>query len=169
LRCRQTAIGSLFHVERAAEHDSCERIVDLLKTTGRKSALSAPNSTTLVNAPPGFGCTVFTALAGANAVLIVTEPSPSMVHDVRRLLLLVNALCLKAGIVINKCDLWPDAALEIGVAAEAFGAEVVATLPFDEGIPALLAQSRLPVELSGEFLRKLESIAAWVGRQNVAD
>lgn len=165
---RRTTAGSLVHIHPVVQHDSCELVVDLLRTAGRKLALDTASCTTLINAAPGAGCAAFAALAGADTVLIITEPSAMMVHEVRQMLLLVSSLRLRAGVVINKCDLWESGALEVGVVATSFGAELVIALPYSERVPELLAQARLPIDLGGDYVTGLESIAAWVGQRGAS-
>jgi MinD superfamily P-loop ATPase len=63
------------------------------------------NSFTIVDGSPGTGCPVMASLAGANIVLVVTEPTESGIHDLKRIVDLVRLLKLNLAVCINKYDI----------------------------------------------------------------
>jgi len=69
-----------------------------------KSACS-PTDLTIIDAPPGTSCPVIEAVRGADYVLLVTEPTPFGLHDLRLAVEMVRALKLPFGVVINRADL----------------------------------------------------------------
>ena len=56
----------------------------------------------ILDAPPGTACSVITTLHGVDAVLLVTEPTPFGLHDLRAAVGVVRTLELPAGVVINR-------------------------------------------------------------------
>jgi MinD superfamily P-loop ATPase len=56
----------------------------------------------LIDAPPGTSCPVVEAIRGADFLLLVTEPTPCGLHDLRLSLELAHALGLPAAVVINR-------------------------------------------------------------------
>jgi MinD superfamily P-loop ATPase len=59
----------------------------------------------LIDSAPGIGCPVIASLAGTDYILAVTEPTPSALHDLRRVLYLADHFKIDHGMVINKFDL----------------------------------------------------------------
>jgi MinD superfamily P-loop ATPase len=59
----------------------------------------------LVDGPPGIGCPLLSTVAGMDAVLVVTEPSVSGLHDLERLISVCRPLRADMAVVINKYDL----------------------------------------------------------------
>ena len=59
----------------------------------------------IVDGPPGIGCPVNASIAGANLVLIITEPTLSGLHDLKRIIQLIKLFKIKISVVINKADL----------------------------------------------------------------
>ncbi|RLI90086.1 MAG: P-loop ATPase [Candidatus Altiarchaeales archaeon] len=59
----------------------------------------------LIDGAAGVGCPVIASLVGSDYVVAVTEPTPSALHDLKRVLFLAKHFKIKHGIVINKFDL----------------------------------------------------------------
>jgi MinD superfamily P-loop ATPase len=57
---------------------------------------------TIVDAPPGASCSVVAALRGADVALLVTEPTPFGLHDMRVVVDVVQTFNLPCGVVINR-------------------------------------------------------------------
>jgi MinD superfamily P-loop ATPase len=65
---------------------------------------AAPDGLTIIDAAPGTACPVVEAVQDANAVLLVTEPTPFGLNDLRLALNLSLKLGIPAGIVVNRSD-----------------------------------------------------------------
>lgn len=59
----------------------------------------------IYDAPPGTSCPVVETLSDSNYVVLVTEPTPFGLHDLKLTVSLVKDLGLPSGIVINKANL----------------------------------------------------------------
>lgn len=84
----------------------------------------------LVDGPPGIGCPVIASITGASTVLIVTEPTPSGLHDTERVLVLARHFQVPALVLINKCDLSVDYCQKIEECALRLDAKVVSRIPY---------------------------------------
>ncbi len=60
---------------------------------------------TIVDAPPGTSCPVIEAVRGADFVILVTEPTPFGLHDLKLAVEMVRVLKLPLGVVINRAGL----------------------------------------------------------------
>ncbi|MDP3027646.1 MAG: ATP-binding protein [Nanoarchaeota archaeon] len=60
---------------------------------------------TIIDSSAGIGCPVIASLVGTDYIVAVTEPTPSALHDLKRVLYLAEHFQIKHGIVINKFDL----------------------------------------------------------------
>ncbi|MGC8885465.1 MAG: P-loop NTPase, partial [Candidatus Nanoarchaeia archaeon] len=58
----------------------------------------------IIDSSPGIGCPVIASLVGTDFVLAVTEPTPSALFDLKRVLYLANHFKIKHGVLINKFD-----------------------------------------------------------------
>jgi MinD superfamily P-loop ATPase len=61
-----------------------------------------PEGIAILDAPPGAACPMIETVRGADFVLLVTEPTPFGLHDLRLAVEAVRRLGLPMGIVINR-------------------------------------------------------------------
>ncbi len=81
----------------------------------KKTALAA--DFTILDCPPGTSCPVVTAVRDADYVLLVTEPTPFGLHDLRLAVETMRVLGLPHGVIINRADMG-DARVEAYCAEE---------------------------------------------------
>lgn len=62
------------------------------------------NTVAIIDAPPGSSCPVIEAVRGADFVIVVTEPTPFGLHDLRLACDMLRTLGLPFGVVINRSD-----------------------------------------------------------------
>ena len=146
---RQTPWGPLVHGGLGIAQDNSGKLVAAVRERARSEAADRGLDLVLIDGPPGIGCPVHAAVTGVDLVLAVTEPTPSGVHDLGRLLMLTRSFHLRAAVLLNKADLSERYADEVEGLAVAAGATPVGRLPFDSGVPALLARLRTPLALEG--------------------
>ena len=60
------------------------------------------------DAPPGASCAVVETLRGADFALLVTEPTPFGLHDLKQILGILQDLDIPAGVVINRDGIGND-------------------------------------------------------------
>jgi MinD superfamily P-loop ATPase len=59
----------------------------------------------IIDSAAGIGCPVIASIVGTDYVVAVTEPTPSALHDLKRVLYIAKHFDIDHGIVINKFDL----------------------------------------------------------------
>jgi len=64
----------------------------------------APEGVTIIDCPPGTSCPVITAVRGSDFVVLVTEPTPFGLHDLKLAVETMRTLGLHFGVVINRAD-----------------------------------------------------------------
>jgi len=66
---------------------------------------SAPDvELTMLDCPPGTSCPVIESVRGCDLLLLVTEPTPFGLHDLKLAVEMARALGLKFGVVVNRAD-----------------------------------------------------------------
>jgi MinD superfamily P-loop ATPase len=64
--------------------------------------------TVILDCPPGTSCPVISAMRGSDYVVLVTEPTPFGLNDLRLAVETTRALALPFGAVINRADVGDD-------------------------------------------------------------
>jgi MinD superfamily P-loop ATPase len=71
-------------------------------------AASAETDLTILDCPPGTSCPVIESIRGSDLVLLVTEPTPFGLNDLKLAVEMVRALKLSLAVVLNRCDIGDD-------------------------------------------------------------
>jgi len=77
--------GPLFHADLRPAQENSGKLVTLVKQNARLWAMDYEFPLVIVDGPPGIGCPVISAAAGADLALIVTEPTVAGTHDMERI------------------------------------------------------------------------------------
>jgi MinD superfamily P-loop ATPase len=122
---------------------------------------SGPDQILILDAPPGASCSVVETVRGSDFVLLVTEPTPFGLHDLKQMVGILREMGIPAGVVINR-DGIGNGSLEAYCTAE--NLPILLRIPFDRAIAEGTAQGRSLIELypayKGIFLQVLERIQA---------
>ncbi len=109
----------------------------------------------IIDGPPGVSCPAMTAAQDADVVLLVTEPTPFGLYDLRLARQAFLALGKPMGVVINRAGLGDDRVHEYCREA---GLPVLAELPFRRDIALAYAQGQIIAQLDaglGDLFRDL--------------
>jgi len=135
-----TAWGSLVHAELEPGEESSGKLVTLVRREARRLAQVEEVDLVVSDGPPGVGCPAIAAMTGADLVLAVTEPTPSGLHDLWRVLDLAAHFEVPAAIFVNKWDLNPELADRVTAEAESWKAQVLGRLRYDERVTHALVR-----------------------------
>jgi MinD superfamily P-loop ATPase len=103
----------------------------------------------ILDAPPGTSCPVVDTMRGADYVLLVTEPTPFGLHDLRLAVEVArDQLGLPVGVVVNR-DGVGDAGVDDYCAAEAI--PILMRIPLDRRIAQATADGHALVEALPEY------------------
>lgn len=127
----ETRFGPLFHAHLFAAQENSGKLVTMVKQQGRLLAQDEGRELLLVDGPPGIGCPVIAASAGADLALLVAEPTVSGIHDLERILATVTHFRIPALALINKADVNPAHTADIENYCHAQGIAMVGKLPYD--------------------------------------
>jgi MinD superfamily P-loop ATPase len=114
----------------------------------KKWVQPAPGQVLLYDAPPGTSCPVVETVRGSDYLLLVTEPTPFGLHDLRLAVQVAGELGIPAGVIINRENgLYPD--------LDEFCADnhlpVLLRIPFERAIAEGVAQGKTLVEIHPEY------------------
>lgn len=123
--------GKLYHADLFPAQENSGKLVTLVKQNARLFALDNCISMLIVDGPPGIGCPVIAAAAGADLVVIITEPTIAGVHDLYRIIQTTTHFRIPTLVVINKADIYPEGVIQIQTLCEESGVELMGQIPFD--------------------------------------
>ena len=110
-----------------------------------------PDILTIIDAPPGTSCPVIASMKNADFVLLVTEPTPFGLHDLKLAVGAVKILGIPCGLVINRSDIGDD---QVKVYAGQEGLPILMEIPFDRRIAEAYSRGNMIVESMPEWKDK---------------
>ena len=128
----------------------------------KRFAGSNPLGMDILDAPPGASCSVVETLQSADFALLVTEPTPFGLHDLKQMVSVVREMRIPFGVVINR-DGIGDSELDDFCTAE--GLPVLMRIPFERQIAEYLAQGKTLFDVSGQYLFAFQKLAVEIHRQ----
>ncbi|NQU87596.1 MAG: 4Fe-4S binding protein, partial [Mariniphaga sp.] len=156
-----TKVGStMIHARLGIGADNSGKLVAKVKNEAKLIAEENHADYILVDGSPGVGCPVVSYLSGANFVVLVTEPSVSGLHDLKRVYMLVKKFNIKAGCMINKADINPQVTKAIEEFLKSENIVHISNLPYDESFTKAMTNGQTIVEYSENTLREM-MIHSW--------
>ena len=110
---------------------------------------------TIIDAPPGTSCPVIAATKGADFVLMVTEPTPFGLHDLKLGVEAVKTLGIPCGLVINRSDIGDEGVREYAAKEDI---PVLLEIPFDRKIAEAYSVGKLIIEVLPEWADKFRDL-----------
>ncbi len=156
----KSRFGNWFvHARLGVGQDNSGKLVSQVKQEARRIAASERIPFVIIDGPPGIGCPAIASVSGAAHVLIVTEATGSGLHDLERLVGLIEYFKVSASCVINKFDINPDVGGEIDRFCSEHGVAVINTIPYDTVFFEALRDGKTLVEAdSVRIKQKVEEI-----------
>lgn len=116
LACPEDAISEADHVIGVVEKGHANGIAFIQGRLNVGVAMSPPliraareaapsDGTVIIDAPSGTSCPVIAAVRDSDFVVLVTEPTPFGLHDLKLAVETIRQLALLFGVVINRCDI----------------------------------------------------------------
>ena len=112
----------------------------------------------LIDSAAGVGCPVIASLIGTDYIVAVTEPTPSALHDLKRVLYLANHFGIKHSIVINKFDLAKNFCLKIEKFAKKENISIIGKIPYRKDFVDSTIKMKPVVEINPEYKKIFKEI-----------
>jgi MinD superfamily P-loop ATPase len=111
--------------------------------------------TIIIDAPPGTSCPVIAAMKGSDFVLMVTEPTPFGLHDLKLAVEAVKLLGIPSGLIINRSDMGDDQVVKY---ASEEGLPILMEIPFDRKIAEAYSCGKPIVEIMPEWRDEFQTL-----------
>jgi len=128
----KTSIGLLAHARLNPGSGSSGLLITEVRKLIDRNAGDA--DLLLIDGPPGIGCPLIATVSGVDAVLVVTEPSRSGLHDLQRVIRVAEDFGVDVYVAINRYDLEEDVSAEITDYCTEIGVKIVGRIPFDSNV-----------------------------------
>jgi MinD superfamily P-loop ATPase len=142
----QTRFGPMVHARLGIAEENSGKLVSLVRKEARCIGEENHADWLLTDGPPGIGCPVIASIGGASAVLIVSEPTVSGLHDLNRVGELARHFQVPALVCVNKADLHWEGARQIEAHCGSAGYAFMGYLPFDADFTRAQVEGKTIIE-----------------------
>jgi len=111
-----------------------------------------PDAILIHDAPPGASCSVVETLRGVDFVLLVTEPTPFGIHDLKQMLGIIAEMKIPAGVVINRENGEYEPLSELCMQNDL---PVLMKVPYDRSIAEGLAEGKKLIDIDARYKHQL--------------
>ena len=112
----------------------------------------------IIDSSPGIGCPVIASLVGTDYIIGITEPTPSALFDLKRVLYLANHFQIKHGIVINKFDLERTFCLKIEKFAKINKIPILGRIPYRKDFVNSMIKMKPVIEINPKYRELFQEI-----------
>ncbi len=144
----RTKYGPLVHAKLGIAEENSGKLVSLVREKAKSIAEKEKRDFVIIDGPPGIGCPVIASLSGVDIALIVTEPTFSGIHDLKRVIGVAHHFGVKSMVCINKYDLNLENTQHIEDFCQSYGIEVAGKISFDTIVTEALVIGKPVVEYS---------------------
>lgn len=110
----------------------------------------------ILDAPPGTSCPVIATIRGSDFVLLVTEPTPFGLHDLKLAVDMIRELRIPCGVVVNRVGIGDD---RVHTFCRERNVPILAEIPDDRRIAEAYSRGKLVVDALPEYRRTFENLS----------
>jgi len=151
----ETRFGKMVHAKLGIAAENSGKLVSLVRQEAKRIATAEESDFLIIDGPPGTGCPVIASITGADAVVIVTEPSLSGIHDLERVIKLSNFFKIPFFVCINKYDINLENSKMVETYTQEHGGRVIGRIPYSKEITDAQIQSKTIIETGHHDLKKI--------------
>ena len=142
-----TRFGPMSHAKLLPGEGNSGKLVTEVRRQAQELARSNDQDITLIDGSPGIGCPVIATVSGIKLGVIVTEPTLSGIHDMERVMTLLERFRVHAMVLVNKYDINSENTQRIEQICAKNGVEFLGKIPFD----SIMTESMVAAKTLPEF------------------
>lgn len=143
-----TRFGPMSHAKLLPGEGNSGKLVTEVRKQAQELASNNGQAITLIDGSPGIGCPVIATVSGIKLGVIVTEPTMSGIHDMERVMKLLERFRVHTMVLVNKSDLNLENTQRIEQICVENGVDFLGTIPFD----SVMTESMVAAKTLPEFV-----------------
>lgn len=138
--------GKMAYGRLSPGEENSGKLVNLVREKAKQLSKAHQLETIIIDGPPGIGCAAISTITGVDQVVIVTEPTISGLHDLKRAMEITSNFKLKTWVIINKYDLNTDLTAKIEKQCKQSNITIAGKFPFDRLVVDAMVNCKSIVE-----------------------
>lgn len=157
----KTRFGPMAHARLGIGEETSGKLVSVVRNKAKKFADQYNKDLIIIDGPPGTGCSTIAAITGTDLVLMVSEPTVSGIHDLKRVIELTVQFMIPTVVCINRYNLNKENTHLIERFCTEQGILVIGRLPYDELTTKAMLQEQTLIEYAkhSEYISESELVS----------
>ncbi len=142
----ETKNGPMSHARLNPGMENSGKLVTLVRQNATKLAEKQGKDLILIDGSPGIGCPVIASIANIDYAVVVVEPTLSGIHDLKRVLELLDHFEVPPLVIINKYDINKENTNALEDYCRENSITLIGRLPFDPVVTSAMVNGTPVVE-----------------------
>jgi MinD superfamily P-loop ATPase len=151
----KTRFGPMAHAKLNIAEEASGKLVTLVRNNAKILAKENGNDLIIIDGPPGIGCPVISSISGVDLVFIVTEPTKSGIHDLKRILGVAEHFQIPSTVCVNKCDINTRLSKSIQKFCQNNNIPIVGLIPYDTVFTRAMIEGKNVIEYSDNHISEI--------------
>ncbi len=157
----KTKYGFMSHAQLNPGESTSGKLVTIVRQNAKMLAEKEDCNLIIIDGSPGIGCPVIASITGVDAALVVTEPTLSGIHDLERVLTLLDHFNVVPFVCINMYDINTGNTNKILNFCKEKGIDVLGIIPFSAEVTQAMINGKTIVEYAPKSGIAEEIITMW--------
>jgi MinD superfamily P-loop ATPase len=157
----KTKYGFMSHALLNPGESNSGKLVTIVRQNAKILAEKQNCDIIIIDGSPGIGCPVIASITGVDSALVVTEPTLSGIHDLERVLKLLEHFNVVPFVCINMYDVNTDNTNKILSFCRENRIDIVGIIPFSPEVTHAMVNGKTIVEYSPESSVTEEIMSMW--------
>lgn len=118
-----------------------------------------PNKHTIIDAPPGASCAMVQSVINSNYCILVTEPTPFGLNDLKIAIEVLIKLKIPFGVIINRCDIGNN---EVEKYCTQINTRILMQIPFSRKVAEEYSLGNPLIEVLPEYKEAFKKLFAMI-------
>lgn len=140
--------GKMVYGRLSPGEENSGKLVNMVRDKAKQLSKDHHLETIIIDGPLGIGCSAISTITGVDHVVIVTEPTISGLHDMKRALEITANFKLKTWVIVNKFDLNTEVTSQIENYCRQANISIAGKFPFDRLVVDAMVNCKSIIELS---------------------
>jgi len=146
----KTNYGFMAHALLIPGEANSGKLVTLVRQNARILSEKESSDLIIIDGPPGIGCPLIASVTGIDAGLVVTEPTMSGIHDLKRALRLLEHFNVTPFVCVNMYDINRDNTKKIMHFCKESNIEIAGRIPFNPKVTEAMVNGKTIIDYSPE-------------------
>ena len=147
--------GPMFHARLIPGEEASGKLITMVRRKAKDFARKHSIENIVIDGSPGVACNVISSIMGVQKAVVVTEPTVSGLHDLKRVCELLRKYPIEILVVVNKYTLSQEKTEEIEKFCQESKIDLALKIPFNKEMVRAISKLKIPSLEEKEFFETI--------------